>query len=107
MARQAQRLHAQCFVNSIAHMNPVEDPVAGSARNIGWLALIHNFQGENWHANHHAKPSSARLGWTWKQPDLGWWLIVGLRSVGLARNVRGVRPARPAVSSTTSSSQGT
>jgi sn-1 stearoyl-lipid 9-desaturase len=81
-------LHAQCTVNSLAHMR--KGAVAGedSSRNIPWLAVLHTLQGENWHRNHHAQPNSARLGWNWKQADLGWWVIWSLERAGLARNVR-------------------
>lgn len=81
-------LHAQCFVNSIAHMRPNRVPGFDSSQNIFWLGFIQFFQGENWHANHHAKPSSARLGWKFWQIDFGWYAIVALESLGLARNVK-------------------
>jgi stearoyl-CoA desaturase (delta-9 desaturase) len=81
-------LHAQCFVNSISHLQPGARPGEDSSRNVGWLAFWHCFQGENWHRNHHARPGSARFGWTPLQLDLGWWVIVGLERVGLATEVR-------------------
>ena len=90
--RLVASLHVQCFVNSIAHMRPDRAPGEDSSQNIGWLAVIHLFQGENWHGNHHAKPWSARLGWTFWQVDCGWYAIVLLEWLGLARNVR--RPTR-------------
>lgn len=88
--RLTYALHSQCFVNSAAHMargTPYGQP---SARNLSWLAILHGLQGESWHGNHHAKPASARLGWNWRQPDLGWWSILLLRRLGLARSVRGL-----------------
>ena len=85
-------LHVQCFVNSIAHMRPHCAPGEDSSQNIGWLGILHMFQGENWHGNHHAKPWSARLGWTPWQIDFGWYAIVLLELLGLAANVR--RPTR-------------
>jgi stearoyl-CoA desaturase (delta-9 desaturase) len=81
-------LHGQCFVNSVAHLRPRAQPGEDSSRNVAWLALWHNFQGENWHRNHHARPGSARFGWTLMQVDLGWWVIVGLERLGLATEVR-------------------
>jgi len=45
-------------------------------------------QGENWHGNHHAQPWCARLGLTRGQVDAGWWVIVTLEKLGLARDVR-------------------
>ncbi len=81
-------LHAQCFVNSIAHMREGAGEGEDSSQNIAWLGFVHFFQGENWHANHHAEPHSARLGWTPLQLDVGWWFILAMEKTGLARKVR-------------------
>jgi stearoyl-CoA desaturase (delta-9 desaturase) len=81
-------LHGQCFVNSVCHLRPGSTLGEDSSRNVPWLALWHCLQGENWHRNHHARPSSARLGWTPAQLDMGWWIIVGLERLGLATAVR-------------------
>ncbi len=81
-------LHAQCFTNSIAHLNPKVGPGEDSAMNIPWMAPLQAMQGENWHENHHSKPASARLGWTLSQIDLGWWFIVGCEKLKLASSVR-------------------
>ena len=80
-------LHSQCFVNSIAHMRADAKPGESSSQNIAWLGVLHAFQGENWHGNHHAKPWSARIGWTWWQLDFGWTTLRLLRGMGLARKV--------------------
>jgi fatty-acid desaturase len=85
-------LHGQCFVNSVCHLGPAE-PGADSSRNVGWLAVWHLLQGENWHRNHHAQPWCARLGLTRWQVDSGWWAIVLLERLRLARDVK-----RPRVS---------
>jgi sn-2 palmitoyl-lipid 9-desaturase len=85
-------LHGQCFVNSVAHMKkrvPAGEP---ASRNLVWLAFVHALQGENWHGNHHAQPNSARLGWNWKQVDVGWWVIAVLDKLHLARAVRRLKP---------------
>jgi fatty-acid desaturase len=81
-------LHGQCFVNSVSHLQPRTAEGEDSSRNVGWLAVWHCFQGENWHRNHHARPGSARFGWTPAQVDVGWWVIVGLEGLGLATAVR-------------------
>jgi fatty-acid desaturase len=81
-------LHGQCFVNSVSHLRPGTLIGADSSRNVPWLALWHFLQGENWHRNHHARPGSARLGWTAAQVDVGWWVIVGLERLGLATAVQ-------------------
>lgn len=86
--RLVTSLHAQCFVNSIAHMRADRNPGDDSSQNVTWLGPLHFFQGENWHQNHHAKPSSARLGWTFWQLDFGWYVIVTLEKLGLATSVK-------------------
>jgi fatty-acid desaturase len=81
-------LHGQCFVNSISHLRPGTEEGEDTSQNVAWLAFWHCFQGENWHRNHHARPGSARFGWTPAQVDVGWWVIVGLEWLGLATAVR-------------------
>jgi stearoyl-CoA desaturase (delta-9 desaturase) len=44
--------------------------------------------GEGWHNNHHAYPESARLGLRPGQHDPAWWVISGLRALGLAWDVK-------------------
>jgi stearoyl-CoA desaturase (delta-9 desaturase) len=43
--------------------------------------------GEAYHNNHHAFPESARLGLFPGQPDPGWWVLCGLRRLGLVWDV--------------------
>jgi fatty-acid desaturase len=86
--RLVASLHAQCFVNSIAHMREGRKPGEDSSQNIAWLAPVHFFQGENWHGNHHAKPSSARFGWRPWQLDFGYYAILLLERLGLATGVK-------------------
>jgi len=43
--------------------------------------------GENWHNNHHAFPGSAKLGLEPGQVDPGWWVLSGLKKVGLVSNL--------------------
>lgn len=86
--RLVTSLHLQCFINSIAHMRPDRRDGEDSSQNIAWLSVLHMFQGENWHGNHHAKPSSARFGWTFWQIDTGWYFIVLLEKLGLATKVK-------------------
>ncbi len=81
-------LHAQCFVNSVCHMRPDAGPGEATAKNVRWLSLMHCFQGENWHQNHHDRPGSARLGIKPAQLDVGWYTIALLEKMGLATDVR-------------------
>jgi stearoyl-CoA desaturase (delta-9 desaturase) len=89
--RLAFSLHAQCAVNSLAHMRHGVRAGEDSSVNLPWLALVHMFQGENWHQNHHDNPNSARLGVKTWQVDLGWWTVLLLERLGLATHVK--RPA--------------
>jgi stearoyl-CoA desaturase (delta-9 desaturase) len=77
------------FIHYVSHTlgrQPFE--IAGAAeqgRNAAWLALPS--LGESWHNNHHAYPQSARMGLTAAQLDPGYWLILLLGAVGLAREI--------------------
>lgn len=44
--------------------------------------------GEGWHNNHHAYPSSAKIGHEWWELDLGYLTIVALRTLRLVDNVK-------------------
>jgi stearoyl-CoA desaturase (delta-9 desaturase) len=74
-------------VNSIGHMigqRPFATP--DQSRNNRFVAFI--TQGEGWHNNHHAFPSSARHGlerWQW---DLSYAVIRLLARIGLVRNLK-------------------
>jgi fatty-acid desaturase len=90
--RLVYSLHGTCFVNSICHRDPNVPVGEDSSRNVHWLGVMHFFQGENWHRSHHARPASARLGRTWRQPDLGYVVICLLEKLRLVSDVR--RPNR-------------
>jgi len=79
--------HVTWAINSLTHMfggQPYENRDRSS--NLFWLSIP--TAGESWHNNHHAFPYSARLGLEWWQLDSGWWLLVALRSVGLAWDLK-------------------
>jgi sn-1 stearoyl-lipid 9-desaturase len=79
--------HATWLVNSATHRwGYVSHASADGSRNNWWVALI-TF-GEGWHNNHHAYPSSARMGFRWWELDLTWWHIRLLHRLGLARRIR-------------------
>lgn len=70
---------------------------AVQGRNVRMVSLL--TMGECWHNNHHAFPGSARLGLVAGEWDPGWWVLSGLKRIGL---VWGIRlpvdlPARPEV----------
>jgi stearoyl-CoA desaturase (delta-9 desaturase) len=65
---------------------PVED---ASTNIVPWGILI---GGEEFHNNHHAYPTSAKLSSAWYEFDIGWMYIRILETLGLAR-VRRLAPA--------------
>ncbi len=50
---------------------------------LGWLSF-----GEGFHNNHHALPTSARMGLFWYELDLGWLTVLALERLGLIHAVR-------------------
>ncbi len=82
-------LHFQMFVNSLLHMTPGLPEGVDSSRNLWWLGPLQlGAWGENWHRNHHGDANSARFGRRWRQIDIGWYVIRGLKSLRLASDVR-------------------
>lgn len=73
----------------------VVEGASAQGYNVPFAGLIS--MGENWHNNHHAFPSSAKLGLLPGQTDLGWWLIKVFERLGLAWQVRTPAnlPSRP------------
>ena len=87
--RLTYALHLQATVNSVLHLKEGVPEGGDCARNIGWLGPFQlTAWGENWHENHHARPSSARFAARWWQIDMGWYAISLLRALGLASQVR-------------------
>ncbi|MBL8152056.1 MAG: hypothetical protein JNN15_19215, partial [Blastocatellia bacterium] len=81
--------HFQMVVNSLLHLSPSVPLGQDSSRNIWWLGPLQlGAWGENWHRNHHSEASIAKFGRTWSQIDVGWYLIVVLEKMGLAKNIR-------------------
>jgi stearoyl-CoA desaturase (delta-9 desaturase) len=79
--------HVTSSVNSICHVLG-QRPFAtrDQSTNNGWLAIP--TLGEAWHNNHHAFPTSARMGLEWWQVDISAALIGGLELIGLATDVK-------------------
>jgi fatty-acid desaturase len=92
--RLVYSLHMQCLVNSLTHLGHAEE--GDSSMNLWWIGPLQlTAWGENWHKNHHSNAGSARLGLRWWQPDVGWYFIYAMESLGLASNVK-----RPSTRST-------
>jgi stearoyl-CoA desaturase (delta-9 desaturase) len=78
--------HMTYSINSLCHFFGRRDYTTGDhSRNLAWLALP-TF-GEAWHNNHHAFPTSASHGLSWRQPDVSALVIRGLERAGLAWDV--------------------
>jgi stearoyl-CoA desaturase (delta-9 desaturase) len=78
--------HSTWFVNSATHKFGYQSYDAGDqSTNCWWVALIS--YGEGWHNNHHAFPRSARHGLRWWEVDITWWMVCGLRALGLAKKI--------------------
>lgn len=59
-------------VNAVGHTYG-RRPFKGLATNSQWLAWL--TAGEGLHSNHHAAPTSARLSFTRREIDPGWWIV--------------------------------
>ena len=80
-------LHCTWLVNSATHLwGARRFETTDDSKNNWWVALL-TF-GEGWHNNHHAYPTSARHGMTWRELDLSWLQIRLLSWVGLAWDVK-------------------
>ena len=83
--------HATWLVNSATHRWGTQVFESGDgSRNNAWVAAL-TF-GEGWHNNHHAFPHSARQGMLPGQIDLTWQHIRLLHHLGMATQVREVKP---------------
>jgi stearoyl-CoA desaturase (delta-9 desaturase) len=89
-ARVTAGIFGHWLIGHLAHNHGViRREVRGAAvqgRNIRFTSLL--TMGECWHNNHHAFPGSARLGLASGEWDPAWWVLQGLRRVGLIWAVR-------------------
>jgi stearoyl-CoA desaturase (delta-9 desaturase) len=79
--------HLTWSVNSVCHLwgtRPFQS--RDESRNNFLFALF--AMGEGWHNNHHAFPTSARMGLRWWQIDFGYLVIRALAIIGLVRGIR-------------------
>jgi len=78
------------YIGFEAHKSgPTRYVLEGSAemgKNLPLLGIV-SF-GEGFHNNHHANPSSARMGEGRCELDLGWYLILALERLGLVKDVQ-------------------
>ena len=86
-------LHCTWAINSVTHIwGSRRFQTRDDSKNSFWLALF-TF-GEGWHNNHHAYPTSARHGMTWREVDLSWMQIKLMSWVGLAWDIKVPTPAQ-------------
>ena len=84
-------LHVTWLVNSATHMwGSRRFDVRDDSTNNWWVALLTG--GEGWHNNHHAHPVSASHGMAWYELDINYWGIKLLGILGLAKNIKVMRP---------------
>ena len=77
------------FVGYISHVRGYRNFDIHDVNETGfnnWLLGVFSF-GEGFHNNHHACPSSARLGMRWFEIDLGWYTVQVLEKIGLIHHV--------------------
>jgi fatty-acid desaturase len=87
-------LHITWLVNSAAHIWGYRTfATPDKSRNNWWVALL--TWGEGWHNNHHAHQRSARMGFTWYEIDVTFWLIRFLKKIGLATKIVDKKPISP------------
>jgi len=90
--------HATYSINSLCHFFGRRAYDTGDhSRNLAWLAPL--TLGEAWHNNHHAFPTSAFHGFSWRQLDISALVIRSMESLGLAWDVVRVAPERRAAKS--------
>jgi len=79
--------HVTWLINSAGHSSGYQTFRSHDrSMNCWWLTLL--AWGEGWHNNHHAFPSSARVGLAWFEFDITWLTIALLRAVGIATGVK-------------------
>ena len=74
------------FAHRRGHQSFVIDGAAAQGYNVPAAGFVS--MGESWHNNHHAVPSSAKMGLFPGQVDLGWWLIKSFEALGLAWDIK-------------------
>lgn len=75
-------------INSVCHwpgFGSQAEGVGDGSRNVAWLGWI--TLGDSFHSHHHRHPNSACHALD-GGADMSWWFIVGLKHLGLARNVK-------------------
>ncbi|MGH8199313.1 MAG: acyl-CoA desaturase [Steroidobacteraceae bacterium] len=89
-ARVTAGVFGHWLIGYLAHnRGEVVREVRGAAvqgRNVRFASLL--TMGECWHNNHHAFPGSARPGLHPGEWDPGWWVLLGLKRLGLVWDIK-------------------
>ncbi len=84
--------HGTFTINSLGHVwGSRRFNTRDKSRNNGWLALV--TMGEGWHNNHHRFAASARQGFYWWEIDVTYYLLLGLKRLGIVHDLKPV-PAK-------------
>lgn len=79
--------HVTWSINSVCHLwGSRPFPGEDESRNNFFFGVM--AMGEGWHNNHHAFPTSARHGLWWWQLDISYLMILLMKKLGLAWNVK-------------------
>lgn len=78
--------HLTWSINSVCHLWGTR-PFRARDQSANNLIFGILGQGEGWHRNHHAFMRSARIGLRPWEIDIGWYTILVLRALGLAKDV--------------------
>jgi len=79
--------HITWSVNSFAHIYGYRSNDTPDTSRNNWLVGLFAV-GEGWHNNHHAQPRSAKHGFAWWELDITYLLILILKYIGLAKDIR-------------------
>jgi stearoyl-CoA desaturase (delta-9 desaturase) len=99
-ARTAVGIVGHWFVGYAAHTWGERRFVVPGAKESGtnlWILGVLSF-GEGFHNNHHAFPTSARMGLRTRELDLGWAVVWLLERLRLVRDVAVWHRRAPAIS---------
>ncbi|MCC5953620.1 MAG: fatty acid desaturase [Acidimicrobiia bacterium] len=79
--------HATFLVNSLAHvMGRRRFATEDTSRNSAIIAVL--TMGEGWHNNHHYYQASARQGFYWWEWDPSYYILRGLATVGIVKDLK-------------------
>ncbi len=94
--------HATFCINSLVHVFGRQRYLTGDDSRNNWLFALLSL-GEGWHNNHHYYMASARQGFRWWEIDITYYVLRGLKRLGLVCELRdppahvlaGERPVSP------------